>query len=119
MVALHSNGDFYVADGYCNSRIIKFTPDGRYIRHFGTAQSSSQNPFGVGSIVPRPAEFGLPHDIKLSDDESVIFVADRENGRVQAFATDSSKFLRIYQVKEFGFRVYAIDVAGKLIARVV
>ena len=31
----HSNGEFYVADGYCNSRIIRFSPDGKYLNHWG------------------------------------------------------------------------------------
>lgn len=34
-VAVASNGEFYVADGYCNSRIIKFSPDGRVLLEWG------------------------------------------------------------------------------------
>lgn len=34
-VAVHSNGDFFVSDGYCNSRIIKFNKNGERILHWG------------------------------------------------------------------------------------
>lgn len=34
-VAVMSNGDFFVADGYCNSRIIKFSMNGEYLSSWG------------------------------------------------------------------------------------
>lgn len=34
-VAVLSSGEFFVSDGYCNSRIIKYSPDGNVILHWG------------------------------------------------------------------------------------
>ena len=34
-VAVESNGDFFVSDGYCNSRIIKFNAKGEIILQWG------------------------------------------------------------------------------------
>lgn len=34
-VAVHSNGDFFVSDGYCNSRIIKYNSKGEKILQWG------------------------------------------------------------------------------------
>jgi peptidylamidoglycolate lyase len=34
-VAVMSNGDFFVADGYCNNRILKFSPEGEIILQWG------------------------------------------------------------------------------------
>ena len=34
-VAVASNGSFYVSDGYGNSRIIKFSPEGKYLFEWG------------------------------------------------------------------------------------
>lgn len=34
-VAVLSSGDFFVADGYCNARVIKFAPDGTKILQWG------------------------------------------------------------------------------------
>lgn len=35
-VAVASNGDLFVADGYCNSRIMKFDKNGNLLKQFGT-----------------------------------------------------------------------------------
>lgn len=42
-VAVHSNGDFFVSDGYCNSRIIKFNKNGERILHWGRHWSARGN----------------------------------------------------------------------------
>ena len=34
-VAVMSNGDFFVSDGYCNSRIIKFDKNGKFLMQWG------------------------------------------------------------------------------------
>lgn len=34
-VAVQSNGDFFVSDGYCNSRVIKFNKNGERILQWG------------------------------------------------------------------------------------
>ena len=69
--ALAPNGDIFVSDGYGNARVHKFSPDGRLIRSWGTS--------GVGQ-----GEFNLPHNI-CCDEDGFVYVADRENHRVQIF----------------------------------
>jgi DNA-binding beta-propeller fold protein YncE len=64
-------GDLYVADGYGNSRVHKFSPDGK--RLFSWGQPGSD-----------PGEFNLVHSI-CTDKEGYVYVADRENHRVQIF----------------------------------
>lgn len=34
-VAVSQSGVFFVADGYCNSRIMKFDKDGKFLAKFG------------------------------------------------------------------------------------
>ena len=41
-VAVLPNGDFFVADGYCNSRIVRFNKDGVKMYQFGDDLGSSQ-----------------------------------------------------------------------------
>jgi DNA-binding beta-propeller fold protein YncE len=78
-VAVHPRtGDLFVADGYRNSAIHHFTPDGRLVRSWGSP--------GDG-----PGEFNLPHAICFLDDDRLL-VADRENFRLQVFTT-SGEFL--------------------------
>ncbi|MCC7123889.1 MAG: 6-bladed beta-propeller [Acidobacteria bacterium] len=77
-VAFAPDGHVLIADGYRNARILEYTADGRKVREFGTA--------GTG-----PGQFVLPHSIQI-DAAGVIYVADRENGRIQRFDR-SGKFL--------------------------
>ncbi|MCI0464502.1 MAG: peptidyl-alpha-hydroxyglycine alpha-amidating lyase family protein [Gemmataceae bacterium] len=72
-VALSATGEIYVTDGYGNAAVHKFTPDGRLLFSWGGS--------GVG-----PGQFHLPHGIALDRDER-IYVADRENSRIQIFTS--------------------------------
>jgi hypothetical protein len=70
-LALSADGSMYVADGYGNARIHKFSPDGRLLFSWGTP--------GDG-----PGEFHVPHGIAV-DRDGTVYVADRENSRIQLF----------------------------------
>ena len=72
--ALSPRGDVYVCDGYGNARIHKYAPDGRRLMSWGSP--------GVG-----PGEFNLPHNIGC-DADGWVYVADRENHRIQVFDGD-------------------------------
>ena len=71
-------GELYVADGYGNSSVNRFTDDGNYITSFGEP--------GGG-----PGQFKVPHSVRVANDGRV-YVADRENKRVQVF-TGEGEFL--------------------------
>lgn len=70
-VAFAANGHLFIADGYANARVLEYTADGRKVREWGAP--------GTG-----PGQFNLPHSIQI-DGAGVVYVADRENGRVQRF----------------------------------
>ena len=70
------NGDLYVADGYTNASVHKFSPDGEYLSSWG--QSGTD-----------PGEFNIVHDIAI-DREGWVYIADRENHRVQVFDTNGN-----------------------------
>jgi len=69
--ALSPSGEIYVSDGYGNNCVHKFAPDGRHIMTWG--QSGTKR-----------GEFNLPHNI-ICDEDGWVYVADRENHRVQVF----------------------------------
>jgi len=77
-VTFAPGGDFYVTDGYVNSRVVKFNKDGQYLTHWGRK--------GTGD-----GEFNLVHDSAL-DSAGRLYVADRTNQRVQIF-DGNGKFL--------------------------
>lgn len=69
--ALSPKGDIYVSDGYGNAAVHKFAPDGTFLMSWGEP--------GTG-----PGQFNLPHNI-CCDADGWVYVADRENDRVQIF----------------------------------
>ena len=74
-IAIHPmTGELFVSDGYGNSRIHKFDPDGKHITSWGESGTDS-------------GQFSLPHNISMLGTDKVI-VADRENFRLQIFTTD-------------------------------
>ena len=66
-ICVAPSGELFVADGYGNSSVHRFAPDGTLIASFGSP--------GRG-----PGEFIVPHSIRVSADGRV-YVADRENNR--------------------------------------
>lgn len=73
-VALSPEGNLYVSDGYGNARVHKFSPDGRLLLSWGEPGSGN-------------GQFHLPHGIAV-DRQGIVYVADRENSRIQLFTAD-------------------------------
>ena len=64
-------GDVFISDGYGNSRVHKYDPKGRHLLSWGEPGTD-------------PGCFNLPHNI-ATDATGLVYVADRENHRVQIF----------------------------------
>ncbi len=75
-VGFGPHGEIYVADGYGNSRIVKFDASGKFLKAWGR--------FGTG-----PGEFILPHSVVV-DAQGRVYVGDRENLRIQIFDGDGT-----------------------------
>lgn len=73
-MAFASNGDIFVSDGYGNARVVHFRADGTYVKAWGS--------LGTGK-----SHFSIPHAIAI-DSKDRIYVADRNNVRVQIYNTD-------------------------------
>ena len=78
-IAIADDGSFYVSDGYGNSRVVKFSSTGKYIKAWGTYGN-------------KPGQFIIPHGIAI-DKNNTIYVADRQNNRIQLFDT-SGNFIK-------------------------
>ena len=72
--AVGPNGDLFVSDGYGNARVHRFSADGELKASWGEPGSA-------------PGQFNLPHGIAV-DRSGRVFVADRENSRIQIFSSD-------------------------------
>lgn len=77
-IAFAPNGDYYVSDGYVNSRVVRFGRDGIFQKQWGSKGTAD-------------GEFNLVHDVAV-DARGRVYIADRENWRVQVFDADG-KFL--------------------------
>ncbi len=78
-VLIAPNGDIFVADGHgpgSNARIVKFSPDGKFIKTWGKEGTA-------------PGEFNNPHSLAM-DSKGRLFVADRGNSRVQILDQDGN-----------------------------
>jgi len=93
-IAFARDGHLFISDGYRNARILEYTADGKKVNEWGKA--------GTG-----PGEFRLPHSIQI-DERNIIYVADRENGRIQRFDR-TGKFLGEWT--QYG-KTFGVTLAG-------
>jgi len=73
-VDIAPTGEIYVSDGYGNARVHKYSPDGELL-------------FSWGGHGKGPGQFDICHDVCINDDGKV-FIADRQNHRVQIFTSE-------------------------------
>ncbi len=119
-VAVSDSGDIFVADGYGNSRVHRFSAEGELLMSWGRP--------GKGG----PGEFHLPHGITIDCDGRVL-VCDRENGRIQIYDQEGG-FLGMWEgllqptsiaqgpdgllfVPELQHRLTVLDPEGGVVAR--
>ena len=93
-VAVGNDGSFYVSDGYGNSRIIKFSKEGKYIFEWGKKGN-------------KPGEFNTPHGIDL-DLQGNIYVADRDNNSIQKF-DNNGNFLKEWK-NDTAIQLYSLAI---------
>jgi DNA-binding beta-propeller fold protein YncE len=96
------NGHVFVSDGYCNGRVLEYDANGRKVTEWGSR--------GTG-----PGQFNNAHGIAIGPDRN-IYVADRENGRLQWFDLTG----RFLGEQRFGGQFYNVtfDSRGQLWASV-
>lgn len=77
-VAVASNGDVFVVQGHTRGepRVLKFDADGNFLKIWGDRGDA-------------PGEFSVAHSVVI-DAEDNVYVADRENQRIQIFDTDGN-----------------------------
>jgi NHL repeat len=124
-VAIGRNGDIFVVQGHTpgpmgDPRVLKFDKTGKFVKSWG----------GKGT---EPGKFAVAHGIAI-DAKGLLWVADRENQRIQLFDADGA-FVRemkyaglpcgvdigkdaIYMVNGFGGQVVKLDLNGNVLAAI-
>jgi sugar lactone lactonase YvrE len=122
-VAIGANGDVFIAQGHTpgargDARVVKFDKTGKFLKSWG----------GKGK---GPGQFEVAHGIAF-DAKGQLWVADRENQRIQVFDTEGT-FVRemkyaglpcsfdigsqfVYMVNGFAGQVVKMDLSGKVLA---
>jgi sugar lactone lactonase YvrE len=91
-----SDGLVYVSDGYFHARVAAFTPEGRFVRDWGSKG------FERGQLQ-------TPHALTQTPDGALV-VADRDNGRLQSFTT-GGRLLQTLRSEALG-RPWSVAHAG-------
>jgi hypothetical protein len=99
-VVYRKTNELFVADGYGNHRVVVFDADtGQFKRMWGAFGNKPVDldqcpPPSLNAVPdgPGPQQFSIVHAIRVSND-GLVYVADRENRRVQVFTTDG-KFIK-------------------------
>jgi hypothetical protein len=92
-VAFGPNGHIFITDGYGNARVLEYTAEGKRVNQWGKHGSA-------------PGDFDLPHAIQITA-QGIIYVADRENGRIETFDLQGN-FL--WEIASLG-RIYSFKLA--------
>ena len=82
-VAWDSNDNIYISDGYRNSRVAKFDKNGNWVKGWGVRGT------GGAHATENPGSFNTPHNIAV-DRQNNVYVADRNNRRIQVFDADGN-----------------------------
>ena len=77
------DGTFFVADGYANTRVVKFDKNGKYLTAWGEKGTPPEK---------RPGYFNNVHGVAVDTQTRRVFVNDRQNHRVQVF-DENGKYL--------------------------
>ncbi len=89
-MAFQPDGSFYVADGYLNTRVVKFDKDGKFIKAWGER--------GEAGKETRPGYFNNVHGVAIDPATRQVFVNDRNNRRIQVF-DENGTYLREWTLK--------------------
>ena len=93
-IAVAPSGDIFVADGYANCEVHKFSAEGKHVKSWGSPGSG-------------PGEFMLPHGAWVNSRGQVL-IADRENDRVQVFTQDGD-FVSEWPTRLIGPATFWVD----------
>ena len=94
-MAWQPDGSFYVADGYANTRVVKFDKDGKYLKAWG--EQRRQRATGA-KLETRPNYFNNVHGVTIDPQTREVYVNDRGNRRIQIF-DENGTFKRMWSIE--------------------
>jgi peptidylamidoglycolate lyase len=103
------DGTTFLADGYTNTRVVKFDRNGKYLMAWGQ-KGAGEGP-GASGRETRPGYFNTVHGIATDPKTRRVYVNDRSNRRIQVF-DENGKFLDQWWIGEPPAHIYVIYMAA-------
>jgi peptidylamidoglycolate lyase len=97
------DGTFFVADGYANTRVVKFDKDGKYLMAWGEKGDNGKE--------TRPGYFNNVHGVAVDPQTRRVFVNDRGNRRIQVF-DENGKYLDSWSVGKAPADIHLVYMDG-------
>lgn len=94
-VAFNARGQVFVSDGYVNSRVVEFTPEGKFVRIIGGKKGKGDG------------EMAMVHGVSV-DTQGRVYATDSDNQRVVVF-DGQGKFLKNIAIPGRGGSFIASD----------
>ncbi len=94
-VAFDSRGNVFVSDGYVNTRVVQFSPEGKFVRIYGGKKGKGDG------------EMAMVHGVSV-DAQGRVYATDSDNQRVVVFDAQG-KFLKNISVPGRGGSFVAAD----------
>uniref|UniRef100_A0A7M5VDK8 Peptidylglycine monooxygenase n=2 Tax=Clytia hemisphaerica TaxID=252671 RepID=A0A7M5VDK8_9CNID len=101
VVVVQETGEFFVSDGYCNQRVVKFDKT-------GSKMLMEISPKSISHL--NPPSMRIVHSLAFDEENNRLYVADRENNRVLVFNSQDGDYVWQIAFKE---AVYAVAVNKK------
>src|SRR2546421_6936102 len=105
-IAWDPDGSYFIADGYANTRVVKYDKNDKYVMAWGKKGEAPR-----GQVETRPGYFNSVHGVAVDPVEHLVYVNDRNNRRVQVF-DESGKFVRMWSVGDPPSDVHLIIMDG-------
>ena len=101
-IAWLPDGPFFVADGYEETRVIKFDKNGKFIKAWGERGNNGHE--------MRPGYFNTVHGVAI-DNQRRLYVNDRTNRRIQIF-DENGKFINQWYLGDGPTATYHIYMSA-------
>ncbi|KRZ63215.1 Peptidyl-glycine alpha-amidating monooxygenase A [Trichinella nativa] len=104
-VAVSKDGLVFVADGYCNSRVMKFSYDGKFLQAIDLYTiEGHRNTLDYMQVV---------HSLAINDEKQELLVTDRENSRLVIFKFNGT-FSGFIREKHMRGALYGVTYCPKM-----